>query len=385
MSGPDLRLLGASYRVAGLSEREEMIARSGDAVRELRGRSDAFILTTCNRVELYYISDEEMAPEAFRPFLGSMYRMSGLEAFAHLVKVAAGLDSLVPGEEGIVYQIRRQLRVQEREGGVGRLSQVVRQAVAIARELRASVGISGGEIVNALMDEALRRVKGRDRAAIVGSGRTAKLVYQRIRGEFKEVYVASRRPLMSSEFPGAIRARPEEVDRGLGGFNLVVSATNTEVGRYMIKGSSAPMPGALLIDLSVPRTIAPSLRGLAELWDMDDAVRIINGSAASGAEPAQGKIMELAAPAYFRLRYRKMSPELAGLMEGVQRMIEAQVREAIKAASRGDLEGAMRKLAERAVKKALAYVLSPPHSEEELKSRLEVVRRLLEGLSGNED
>ncbi len=383
--GPELRLLGTSYRFAGLVEREEVIARGYDAVDELREGSEAFLLITCNRVEFYYISDRDLFPDALRGHEGVMYRKAGADAFIHLAKVASGLDSFVPGEEGIMHQITGELRAQEREARIGRLSQIIRQAVSVARAFRATEKIRGDEIVNLLVGKALERVSRRERAAIVGSGRTAKLAYRGLSGKFREVYVVSKRGLMPGEFPGARVIRLEELNSRLGDFDFILSATNTEVNRYLITGEgSRPRPDALLLDISVPRTVSPAIKGHTEVWDMDDAVRLVNGSF-KGLEDEEARLAALAMPAYIRAKYRKLSPELSSFGEAVERIIDKEVKEATKHIRAGESSGeVMKKLARRVVNKALAYVYMAPADEGELLKRLELLRLLLEGISRDE-
>ena len=107
-----LSVVGLSHRVAPVELRER-VTLDGDAAAELaRSLGDAVCLSTCNRTEIYLDgpSDEqavaaldELAGESLE---GVLYRLSDDAAALHLFRVAAGLDSLVPGEGEILGQVR---------------------------------------------------------------------------------------------------------------------------------------------------------------------------------------------------------------------------------------------------------------------------------------
>src|SRR5439155_7495809 len=107
-----LTLVGLSHHVAPVELRER-VALSPDAAAALaRALGDAVCLSTCNRTEIYLAHEgaddavaalERLAGESLEPVL---YRLHDEEAAVHLFRVAAGLDSLVPGEGEILGQVR---------------------------------------------------------------------------------------------------------------------------------------------------------------------------------------------------------------------------------------------------------------------------------------
>src|SRR5262249_8099453 len=112
-----LSLIGISHRHAPVEVRERVAldpkAAAALAGRLADGNGECICLSTCNRTELYTAGDgvDERALEAIRAVGGDevvalSYRLADHAAALHLFRVAAGLDSLVPGEGEILGQVR---------------------------------------------------------------------------------------------------------------------------------------------------------------------------------------------------------------------------------------------------------------------------------------
>ena len=120
----DLCVFGMSFRSAPF-ELLEQAGLTGDRLEQfytLLGQTglvrDAFVVSTCNRTEVYASGDLE--PAALRALLretyeqcsgllpddGSAYSLSGGAALEHLYRVTAGLDSMMLGENQIVGQVK---------------------------------------------------------------------------------------------------------------------------------------------------------------------------------------------------------------------------------------------------------------------------------------
>ena len=132
-----LLLLGWNFRTAALSVRER-VAFSGDEVREALDRirreglvSESVIVSTCNRSEIYGVSEGSGAGEGltrcisewrgldFSEAAAGSFVREGEDAARHLFRVAAGLESLALGESEVLGQVRSALRVA-REAGATR-------------------------------------------------------------------------------------------------------------------------------------------------------------------------------------------------------------------------------------------------------------------------
>ena len=144
-------LVGISHHQAPVELRERAALdpkRASELARTLAGeRSEAVCLSTCNRTELY-LADEspegaeekaEAALLALEAELGpALYRLRDEDAARHLFRVAAGLDSLVPGEGEILGQVR----AAHAAGATGSiLDRLFRQALHAGKKARTETAI----------------------------------------------------------------------------------------------------------------------------------------------------------------------------------------------------------------------------------------------------
>ncbi len=132
----ELLALGVSHKTAPLELRERLSLTEGRAVGALReltaaaGIHEAAAISTCNRTELYLIVSDPVEAEStalgvltrqaeIRPteLLGHLYSLRASEAARHLLRVTAGLDSMILGEAEIQGQVKRAYELALVEGG----------------------------------------------------------------------------------------------------------------------------------------------------------------------------------------------------------------------------------------------------------------------------
>ena len=182
-------LVGISHHQAPVELRERAALdpdRAADLVRRLAGdHAEAVCLSTCNRTELY-LADEsgeeaerkaEAALLALEAELGpALYRLRDEAAALHLFRVAAGLDSMVPGEGEILGQVRSAY-----EGGATGpiLDRLFREALHAGKKARTETAIgespaSVSSAAAALAEQVFGDLSGR-RVLVVGAGETGEL------------------------------------------------------------------------------------------------------------------------------------------------------------------------------------------------------------------
>ena len=134
----ELLALGVSHKTAPLDLRERLSLTEGRAVSALReltaaaGIHEAAAISTCNRTELYLIVSDPVEAEStalgvltrqaeIRPteLLGHLYSLRSTEAARHLLRVTAGLDSMIVGEAEIQGQVKRAYELAMVEGATG--------------------------------------------------------------------------------------------------------------------------------------------------------------------------------------------------------------------------------------------------------------------------
>jgi glutamyl-tRNA reductase len=273
-------------------------------------------VSTCNRTEIYLVADDAVeaeslalavlagqagiGPTALAPHL---YSMSGSDAARHLFRVAAGLESMIVGEAEIQGQVRRAHELALVEGGSGPiLNRLFQGALAAGGRVREETGISrkGVSVPSVsieLAEHALGDLRGR-RTLIIGSGETAALVGRALSARGASIVFVANRHFdkaagLASRFGGEA-ARLDELPEHLASADIAVSATNSP--HHVIEaedlafraGDRDPRP-LLLIDLAVPRDIAPACRDLQAvvLHDLDDVQRQVERN--EGVRQAEGR------------------------------------------------------------------------------------------------
>jgi glutamyl-tRNA reductase len=322
----ELLALGVSHKTAPLELRERLSLTEGRAVSALReltdaaGIHEAAAISTCNRTELYLIVSDPVEAEStalgvltrqadIRPteLLGHLYSLRSAEAARHLLRVTAGLDSMIVGEAEIQGQVKRAYELALVEGGTGPiLNRLFRGALTAGGRAREETGISEkGVSIPSVAVELARRTLGDlsdRRVLMVGAGETAELVAQALVARGVEtVFVANRhydRAIgLAQRFKGSA-VRFDDLPEQLQAADIVVSATNSPhhiverdgLEQVMRTREGRPL---LAIDIAVPRDIDPDCREIpgVSVHDIDDVQQIVERNT-SGRE-AEARRAEL--------------------------------------------------------------------------------------------
>jgi glutamyl-tRNA reductase len=314
-----IAVVGLSHRTAPVELRERLSIPEQTMEASLqRLRSDeqvleASILSTCNRLEIYaLLRHPEQGITAVGSFLS---QVSGLqveeltphlftyhheEAVAHLLRVAAGLDSLVLGEGQILSQVKRMVRLGQEHGSLGPiLSRLLNQAVSTGKRVRTETNLGTGavSISSAAVELAQLKVgqaRGLDelvsldqeQVAVVGAGRMARLLLQHLqskgcRGAVLLNRTVARAEALAADFPELpVQCRPlDDLDHCLSTCSLVFTSTGAEepiITAERLEGLNR-RSSLMLIDIGVPRNIAAGTGDLTgvEAFDVDDLQEVV--------------------------------------------------------------------------------------------------------------
>lgn len=310
----ELLALGVSHKTAPLELRERLSLTEGRAVAALRELTEAetigeaAAISTCNRTELYLVVSDPVEAESealgvltrkagIRPteLLGHIYSLRGEDAGRHLLRVTAGLDSMIVGEAEIQGQVKRAYELALVEGATGPiLNRLFRGALAAGGRARAetAIGEKGVSIPSVAVEVAQRALGDLAERTVlmIGAGATAELVARALvaRG-VDTVFVANRhhdRALgLAARFDGeAIRF--ENMPEQLAQVDVVVSTTNSPhhiierdgLEQVMAEREARPL---VLIDIAVPRDIEPACREVAAVtvYDIDDIQQTVERNA----------------------------------------------------------------------------------------------------------
>jgi glutamyl-tRNA reductase len=284
-----LLAVGVSHHHAPLEVRERLYLGEGHEAglaSELAGDgSEAVVLSTCNRTEVYLFGGE---PERARQELeqrsdleleGVLARWDDGEAVSHLFRVAAGLDSLVPGESQILGQVRLAYESARTAGATGALlNRLFEDALHAGKRVRTEVRLHElPESVAASAVEVGARelggVEGR-RALLFGAGKMSELAAHDLRRRGAEVVVSSRTLESAQELAERVGGRAAAFDAvavELPEADLVISATRCP---YPILHAEAVRPREkplVLVDVAVPRDLDAAIGELegCTLFDID--------------------------------------------------------------------------------------------------------------------
>jgi glutamyl-tRNA reductase len=305
-AGPGLKLalVGTSHHRAPVEVRERVALdreAAGALARRLAGEGiEAVCLSTCNRTELYLggagvearaeAALRELAGDAEPELVPALYRLRDGAAALHLFRVAAGLDSLVPGEGEILGQVRTAYE----QGVTGPLlDRVFRQALHAGKKVRAHTAIAESPASVAAAAAALAQQVFGDltghRIVLVGAGKISEQAARNLVSRGAEIAQVANRTL----------DRAADLAAGLGAEALALDDLGQELERADVIVSSTSAPGVvlhrddvaaalkgrrgrplLLIDLAVPRDLDPGIHELdgCYLYDIDDLEAVVSES-----------------------------------------------------------------------------------------------------------
>jgi glutamyl-tRNA reductase len=278
---PRVVAAGLTHHTAGIGLRERAALGEPAAcavLHTLRGApavSEAVVLSTCNRTELWAVcTDPGAALRVLRgahtaharvtaaELVASGFVRRDVEATRHLFRVAASLDSMVIGETEIQGQVRAARDLAARAGTLGPvLGELFAGALSAGRRARMRTRLGEGavsvsSVAVALVRERLAGLGGR-RAALVGAGRVGEATARALAGHGARCELVTRRD----------GARLADVLARADVAICATSAPGTVVGVEVVR-RARPL---VIVDLAVPRDVDPAVAGLAgvELFDLD--------------------------------------------------------------------------------------------------------------------
>jgi glutamyl-tRNA reductase len=305
-------LVGLSHHVAPVELRER-VAVAPEAAAALAerlagsggGQAEAVCVSTCNRMELYLATRDAAAAEEqavaalaglagmeHEELLPRLYRLRDEAAVMHLFRVAAGLDSMVPGEGEILGQVRDAFEAAP-TGPI--LDHVFRQALHAGKKVRSETAIgespaSVSSAAAALAQQVFGDLEGR-RVLVIGAGKAGELAARALAARGATIAsIANRSPERGAavaELVGAVAVPFDRLDAELEQADVVVAATGAPgivLRREQVAATLRGRKGRplFLIDIAVPRDLDPGINDLdgCYLYDIDDLEAVVAASLA---------------------------------------------------------------------------------------------------------
>jgi glutamyl-tRNA reductase len=319
-SGEDmvLTMVGVSHRTAPLELRERFVFASDRvpvALTDLadgRSATEAVLLSTCNRTEIYAIAPDgaegegslrELLARRFGAPVGEcdhlMYERRGREAAEHLFRVAAGLDSMMLGEPQIQGQVREAYQQAaavsgERGPVVGPvLNRLFQQALGVGGRVRSETELGrGAASAPTAAVELARKIFGslRDRRAlVVGAGEMSEATLECLRSEgVASTLVTSRTYGRAAEVAERWRGRAiewDELGAELRSVDIVICSTAAPHPVLTVDAVRAAFPGGAprpicIVDIAVPRDVEPEVGAETNifLYNLDDLKQVVDAN-----------------------------------------------------------------------------------------------------------
>jgi glutamyl-tRNA reductase len=364
-----LYTLGLNHQTAPLPIRERVVfhvEKLRDALGELvRGRvSEAAILSTCNRTELYLQTEQPLAasewltkyhslePGTLSPYL---YTLPREQAVRHAFRVASGLDSMVLGEPQILGQMKEAARAAESAGTLGTvLHKLFQRSFAVAKEVRSNtqVGAASVSMAAAAVKLAARIFPSiaEQKVLFIGAGEMIELCATHFTAQNPARLTVANRTVERGEqlahrFGGqAIALR--DLAEHLHEYDIVVSCTASSLpilGKGLVERAlrARRRRPIFMIDLAVPRDIEPEVRELEDvfLYTVDDLSGIVAAnldSRRAAVEQAEAIIETQVGQFMHWMQARETVPLIRALREHAESARQHEVERAMKMLARGD-------------------------------------------------
>ena len=384
-------LFGVSHRSAPVSVLEQLSTDESDQAKIVEQVlqsslvTEAMVLSTCNRVEIYAVVEAfhgglsvigSVLSEHSGMSLGDLTKYAYVRyaeaAVEHLFAVTSGLDSAVIGEQQVLGQVRRSYASAEAHQTVGRtLHELAQRALQVGKRVHSETGIdaAGASVVSVAVEMADRKLSGgqersdpgklsgglerSDRgmfpglagrsAAVIGAGSMGSLAAAHlVRAGIGRVHVVNRSLPRAERLAENLRAQGvdahafpfDHIQPVLADADVVVSCTGAvrpvvslaDVHRGLAHGQE---PKQLVIcDLGMPRDVDPAVAGLPGVYviDMERIQREPAArAAASDAEAARAIVAAEVANYLAGQRMAEVTPTVTALRQRAADVVEAEL------------------------------------------------------------
>lgn len=314
--------LSLNYKKTGVEEREQVTFQDEEVVealhklREQKSILEATLLSTCNRTELYVVSDQEHTGAYYsRKFLADWFdveyekikEMTDMkvadEAVSHLFKVTAGLDSMVLGETQILGQIRDAFLTAQEEHTTGTIfNKLFKEAITVAKRGHNETDISKNAVsISYAAVELAKRIFAnvkKSRVLVIGAGEMAEESLLNLTSNGIEDVVVLNRSIekaeeLASRFNGRA-ANLHALESELKEADIVISSTSSPdyvIKKDMIDTVNKTRGGSplILIDIAMPRDIDPEIDtgGNVYMYNVDDLQGLVDSNLASREQEAR--------------------------------------------------------------------------------------------------
>jgi len=364
-----IHCLGLNHRTASLHQRERLaytdpqvrsaLARLGHDT-DLADIQEMVILSTCNRVEIYAVASRpsfdtleaflagthDLPLEAISPYL---YRLADQQAVKHLLRVAAGLDSLVPGEPQILGQVIHALEMARQEDAAGPLlSRLFQTAIHAGKRVRSETRIGHNpasipSLAAGLIERSLPSLK-QAQVVVMGAGEMAELAVEALRKRGAErILVVNRTLQRARQLAQRWQAEAlalEHLEQALIKADILIASTaapHTLIHPSMLARvmQTRPQRPLVAMDIAVPRNIDPEVKHIpgVHVYDMDSLHHLLEQNLGQRLQevPAAEAILAQEEAAFMQyLSSQEMLAVIADLHQQAEAIRQAELEKTLR-------------------------------------------------------
>ncbi len=256
-----------------------------------KGVHDMFVLSTCNRTEIYGFGNDagQMAEILCSVGHGDVatfsevsYCKNGMEAIAHLYHVAAGLDSQILGDYEILGQIKTAVKRAKVHGRIGAfMERLVNSVLQASKAVKTQTVLSGGTVSVSFAAvqyikqylETNNRGEAKNKIVVVGTGKIGRVTCRNFVDylDTKDIVLINRTEETAASLANELGLRHAaftEMEAELADAEIVVVSTSAQdpvIVKHHLLGKGAK----LVIDMSVPTNVAEDARQLLGITFVD--------------------------------------------------------------------------------------------------------------------
>jgi len=299
----NLFCVGVSHHTANVSTREQFVGNAtAESIASGVGCTEALVLATCNRVEVYAVSEKRISTDEIArclmarkncspdSYVSPFYRYEDQKCVQHLFRVASGLDSMVVGESEIFGQAKKAYESARTSGAVGPyLHRLFQRAFRVAKQVRTHTDIARGAVsVGSVAVELAQRIFGNlseCAVLVLGAGETSERTARALvsRG-VTDLRVSNRSIERAHDLAQAVGGRAVPFDNWAAQcreIDILLTSTASDTS-LLTCDILAPMlrerldRPLFIIDIAVPRDVDPGVNEMEGVYLYDiDSIRSV--------------------------------------------------------------------------------------------------------------
>jgi len=360
-----IHVAGVNHSTTPIEIRERLAVsndRLADALSLLREHvSQGLILSTCNRIEVYSVTETSDSAQPGIDFFKAWASISDVDlsryvychrneaAVRHLFRVASGLDSMIIGEFEILGQVKNSLEEANKARMVEQpLRTLFHQALRVGRQVREKTGISKNALsVSSVAVELAAKAIGdlpRCKALVIGTGEAGRLVAKALKERgVAQITTTSRSYEKASAMAKTLGGSSVDIGslgQELTGCDIAISCTGAPHLILDLKTLETVMSARVnkplvIIDIAVPRDVDPEVGRLSSvfLYDIDDFTHISERNRRQ-REAETRKAMEIIESEVKRFssawQTMEVKPVISSLVGKAEAIRQAQLKSTLK-------------------------------------------------------